>query len=169
MRNKQRSEEVLDRLGLRLIVIKVFGKLWASLWPYHDPHSAMHCSYASTMTNDNHWQCLYYDAPTTFKIILRCYTDLEDCNDDIPMMVPIIWHVLYASDMIFCKRSTCILGFKHIFQLQTSTLSSNAYLTLLQPQKNVGWNLTHSHTMTPFDAPGKQAFWKHCGKRRNCS
>ena len=30
-------------------------------------------------------------------------------------------------------------------------------------------SLTHSHTMTPFDAPGKQAFWKHCGKRRNCS
>ena len=29
--------------------------------------------------------------------------------------------------------------------------------------------LTHSHTMTPFDAPGKQAFWKQCGKRRNCS
>ena len=29
--------------------------------------------------------------------------------------------------------------------------------------------LIHSHTMTPFDAPGKQAFWKHCGKRRNCS
>ena len=29
--------------------------------------------------------------------------------------------------------------------------------------------LTHSHTMTPFDAPGKQAFWKYCGKRRNCS
>ena len=28
--------------------------------------------------------------------------------------------------------------------------------------------LTHSHTMTPFDAPGKQAFRKHCGKRRNC-
>ena len=23
--------------------------------------------------------------------------------------------------------------------------------------------LTHSHTMTPFDAPGKRAFWKHCG------
>ena len=28
--------------------------------------------------------------------------------------------------------------------------------------------LTHSHTMTPFDAPSKQAFWKHCGKRRIC-
>ena len=29
--------------------------------------------------------------------------------------------------------------------------------------------LTHSHTMTPFDAPEKQAFRKHCWKRRNCS
>ena len=28
--------------------------------------------------------------------------------------------------------------------------------------------LTHSHTMTPFDAPEKQAFGKHSGKRRNC-
>ena len=32
-----------------------------------------------------------------------------------------------------------------------------------------GKELTHSLTMTPFDIPGKQAFWKHCGKRRNCS
>ena len=30
-------------------------------------------------------------------------------------------------------------------------------------------DLIHSHTMTPFDAPGKQALRKHCGKRRNCS
>ena len=29
--------------------------------------------------------------------------------------------------------------------------------------------LTHSHTITPFDTPGKQAFWKQSGKRRNCS
>ena len=28
--------------------------------------------------------------------------------------------------------------------------------------------LTHSHSKTPFDAPEKQAFWKHCGERRNC-
>ena len=28
--------------------------------------------------------------------------------------------------------------------------------------------LTHSHTMTPFDAPRKQAFSKHSGNRRNC-
>ena len=26
--------------------------------------------------------------------------------------------------------------------------------------------LTHSHTMTPFDAPGKQAFWKHWEKKK---
>ena len=31
-----------------------------------------------------------------------------------------------------------------------------------------GNELTHSHTMTHFDAPGKQAFRKHCVKRRNC-
>ena len=31
-----------------------------------------------------------------------------------------------------------------------------------------GWSdfLTLFHTMTPFDAPRKQVFWKHCGKRR---
>ena len=30
-------------------------------------------------------------------------------------------------------------------------------------------SLTHSHTMTPFDASGKEAFEKeHFGKRRNC-
>ena len=32
-----------------------------------------------------------------------------------------------------------------------------------------GGGLIHSQTMTPFDTPGKQAFRKHCGKRRNCS
>ena len=32
-----------------------------------------------------------------------------------------------------------------------------------------GEELTHSHTMTPFDTPGKRAFWKHRRKRRNCS
>ena len=31
-----------------------------------------------------------------------------------------------------------------------------------------GPNLKHSYTMTPFDGSGKEAFWKHCGKRRNC-
>ena len=40
---------------------------------------------------------------------------------------------------------------------------------ILQTSKNQGLfgkGLTHSHTMTPFDAPGKQAFRKHCGEKR---
>ena len=28
--------------------------------------------------------------------------------------------------------------------------------------------LTRSHTMAPFDTSRKEAFLKHCGKRRNC-
>ena len=42
---------------------------------------------------------------------------------------------------------------------------------VLQTHKNQGWfgkGLTHSHTMSPFDDPGKQAF-ANSGKRRNCS
>ena len=34
-------------------------------------------------------------------------------------------------------------------------------------QSNQG-TLTHSHTMTPYDGSWKEAFRKHCGKRRNC-
>ena len=51
----------------------------------------------------------------------------------------------------------------------------NADLLALSPSPAIIWSflskahLTHSHTITPFDTPGKQAFWKHCGKRRNCS
>ena len=40
------------------------------------------------------------------------------------------------------------------------------------PECHINWRLKckvrlliDSHTMTPFDTPGKQAFWKHCGKR----
>ena len=53
-------------------------------------------------------------------------------------------------------------------------------LNSLQNHKILDWSelktfaddkikLTHSHTMTPFDDPWKQAFLKHSGKRRNCS
>ena len=47
--------------------------------------------------------------------------------------------------------------------------SYNAISVILQcSQTGCKKYLTHFHTMTPYDAPGKQAFWKHCGKRRNC-
>ena len=31
-----------------------------------------------------------------------------------------------------------------------------------------GKELAYSHTITPFDVSGKEAFSKHCGKRRKC-
>ena len=44
----------------------------------------------------------------------------------------------------------------------------NVFFRYFRLRSGCKW-LTHSHTITPFDAPGKQAFWKHCGKRRYCS
>ena len=70
-------------------------------------------------------------------------------------MVPALSHIILqqkvpADDFDFSKSvSTFVYVEKYIF--------AN------------GQELTHSHTMTPFDAPGKEEFWKHCGKRRNCS
>ena len=60
--------------------------------------------------------------------------------------------ILYKFFMVFCHT---VINSKH----------GNQYEHVV----HVFVFLTHSHTMTPFDAPGKQAFWKHYGKRRNCS
>ena len=51
--------------------------------------------------------------------------------------------------------------------LQTLSVSMY-YSSSIQIPSNQTYCLTHSHTTTPFDAPGKQASWKQCGKRRNC-
>ena len=53
-----------------------------------------------------------------------------------------------------------IRSLNHVTKLKTDQFKSKAF---------VDDSLTYSHTMTPFDAPGKQAFRKQCGKRRNCS
>ena len=53
--------------------------------------------------------------------------------------------------------------FLHVRKIRKSNLND-----LLWPLHLESF-ITHSHTMTPFDAHGKQAFWKYCGKRRNCS
>ena len=57
------------------------------------------------------------------------------------------------------------------FSFQMHFEMSSAFSFNLDQSKvlSFGKGLTHSHTMTPFDAPWKQAFRKHCGKRRNCS
>ena len=55
-------------------------------------------------------------------------------------------------------------------------ITNNQWALFLQAMLKAHPSLKHSqmvltlyHTMTPFDAPGKQAFCKHRGKRRNCS
>ena len=76
------------------------------------------------------------------------------------------WHKAVKTGKTHCgKRRNCSLRemfpFPSVFKRR-----------VLQTRKNQGLfgkGLSHSHTMTPFDASGKQAFWKHCGKRRNCS
>ena len=55
----------------------------------------------------------------------------------------------------------CNLSF--IYNLQTHDP------VCLQDDSITFTRLSNFHTMTPFDAPGKHALWKHCGKRRNCS
>ena len=48
-------------------------------------------------------------------------------------------------------------GYKHF-------LLFLCYNNVFYPMKGKFNVLTHSHTVTHFDAHGKQAFWKHCGK-----
>ena len=66
---------------------------------------------------------------------------------------------------IFSTHSDISTSFVHIFNFKflfTAELEDPKIAIL-------GKGLTHSHTIKPFDAPGKQAFGKHCGKRKNCS
>ena len=58
----------------------------------------------------------------------------------------------------YCSLPGLTFGNRFKFHLQGNTIAVNKHSLL-----------HHSHTKTLFDAPGKQAFWKHCGKRRNCS
>ena len=63
---------------------------------------------------------------------------------------------------------------KYIIQVSSSESYSNCQshmLSILDKSLFLlyGKEFTHSHTMTPFGVPGKQAYLKHCGKRRNCS
>ena len=64
----------------------------------------------------------------------------------------------------FLLFQQCILFYHRKILLFKSYLSYNESTFCFSAK-----GLTHSQTMTPFDAPGRQAFWKHCGKRRNCS
>ena len=70
----------------------------------------------------------------------------------------------FSHNVVFPQSDNCT-SFVHI-----SGIIFLFVAELEKPKNGVSGNaLTHSHTMTSLDAPGKQAFWKYCGKRRNCS
>ena len=73
-------------------------------------------------------------------------------------------HLLLFSTMFSTLSKT-----ENIISAIFILLSGNAFNLVMSKILLFGEELTHSHTMTSFDAPGKQAFWKHRGKRRNCS
>ena len=60
------------------------------------------------------------------------------------------------------KGRKCWLPAFSPFSRMFSTLLKRTFTICATANPNA---LNHSHTMTPFDTPGKQAFWKHCGKK----
>ena len=99
-------------------------------------------------------------------ILIWCYTSLR-IGDQTTRFVTSLALTIFAYMSSFpLKNMTKHLQYCYFLRLMfLSYLFRNLYFISL-------WtcvHLTYSHTMTPFDAPGKQAFWKHCGKRRNCS
>ena len=90
----------------------------------------------------------------------------------ILLILKIVW---YRVCIIHPTNNFKYLERQHLFLLNWMdryVLQKRVFSQCFQYHLTQDWvvkGLTHSHTMTPFDAPGKQAFWKHCGKRRNCS
>ena len=58
--------------------------------------------------------------------------------------------------LLYQRQKLSVIFFPTIFSALSET--SRSFLPLF----------THSHTMTPFDLSGKEAFSKYCGKRRKC-
>ena len=85
--------------------------------------------------------------------------------------------IFIKSKIVVCKLFSVWKNLKSVVRERVKSWSPNEHFLFLNnsiwriwwifPQFDQYFVLTCSHTMTPFDAPGKQAFWKHCGKRRN--
>ena len=71
---------------------------------------------------------------------------------------------------IGCDKQFLLFSYGTYFSFEIHCKMSSAICLNLDQSKilSSGKELTYSNTMTPFDASGKGAFWKHCGKRRNC-
>ena len=98
---------------------------------------------------------------------LTLYHSIPTFNDSKEEGFRKLWEMekMLVTTSFFCsiRNRNHHLSNNYFFCLQmiSNLLQSNILLC--------GRELTHCHTMTPFDAPRKQAFWKHCGKRKNCS
>ena len=77
----------------------------------------------------------------------------------------------FSAKIICQKGGTTVSGYfgDYLFLLYRFTFLIENELSKFEENVISNITLTHSHTMTPFDAPGKQAFRKRCGKRRNYS
>ena len=78
----------------------------------------------------------------------------ENARNQHFLLFPIVFSTL--------SKRNCIIESKLNYHLQVLSIWTKVKYLLFDK------GLTHSHTMTPFDASGKEAFWKHFGKRRNC-
>ena len=73
-----------------------------------------------------------------------------------------------AGNHNFLLFPQCFLPFPNQFSILHSHLFYRLQMLSIWTSVRFCQELTHSHTMTFFDAPWKQGFWKHCRKRRKC-
>ena len=91
-------------------------------------------------------------------IRLRCVSSTSYLSTSLsmPSLLVTSWYSVVGF-VTLTKSTQRAVGLNQIFPKSLSkSLRTVIYL------------LTHSHTMKPFDASGKEAFSKHCGKRRKC-
>ena len=121
-------------------------------------------------------ECTFFSLfqPVVFNAFFRNalpYNDYFWCTGG-KSLLKTLWEknkMLVTSILFFSHNVFYPMKDKFKFLVTFNLSSANAFI-LDQSEILLSRNgLTHSYTMTPFDAPRKQAFWKHCGKRRNCS
>ena len=114
---------------------------------------------------------------------LISFQELTSFNDGQCTYACIFWLLCNRTDTDFFPFATsCFFHVHHRWETKIGWKESLSQpnmepnLEVMSVRYAYNWatwscamTLTHSHTMTPFDAPRKQAYWKHCGKRRNCS
>ena len=67
---------------------------------------------------------------------------------------------IYESDILMTLKEKALKKLWEKNKILVISIFSNYHTVFFPYQKQISsfWHLTHSHTMTPFEAPGKQAF-----------